>query len=343
MNLPVSDPDPSVVLDLLEAFRRSKTMFAAIELGVFEELSARAATVTELAAKLAAHPEALRRLLDACVGLQLLTWDAATSNYAATAAAKAYLTRTSPQRLTGYLKFSNDVMWGLWRHLEDAVREGTHRWTQVYGWEGPIFSHFFATDESRREFLMGMHGFGQISSPHVVAAFDLSRFQRLVDLGGATGHLAVAACRRYPRMSGCLFDLPEALPLAQEMIGATDVAQRIDIVGGDFFVVPLPAGDLYALGRILHDWSEPKCITLLQRIFAALPSGGGLLVAEKLLRADKTGPRWAQMQDLNMLTCTEGRERTLDEYRSLLAGIGFTMIEGCTTDAPLDAVLAIKP
>lgn len=343
MSAPVSEPDPSVVLDLLEAFRRSKTMFAAIELGVFETLAVQSDTAAGLASRLQAHPEALRRLLDACVGLQLLTWDAATEHYTATPAARAYLTRTSPQRLTGYLKFSNDVMWGLWRHLEDAVREGSHRWTQVYGWEGPIFSHFFATEESRREFLMGMHGFGQISSPHVVAAFDLSRFRRIVDLGGATGHLAVAACRRYPGLQGCLFDLPEALPLAREMIAATEVAARIEIVGGDFFVDPLPPGDLYALGRILHDWSETKCVTLLQRIFAALPAGGGLLIAEKLLREDKTGPRWAQMQDLNMLTCTEGRERTLTEYRSLLESIGFHSITGHTTDAPLDAVLALKP
>jgi acetylserotonin N-methyltransferase len=234
-------------------------------------------------------------------------------------------------------------MWKLWGHLEDAVREGTHRWKQEYGWSGPIFSHFFRDERSKREFLMGMHGFGIISSPHVVAAFDLSRFQTLVDLGGATGHLAVAACRRYPQLKAIVFDIPEAMPLAREMTETSDVADRVAVAAGDFFADPLPPADLYALGRILHDWTEEKIQHLLRRIHAALPVGGAILIAEKLLHENRTGPVWAQMQNLNMLTCTEGKERTLSQYASVLSQIGFTQVAGRTTDSPLDAVLAVKP
>ncbi len=93
-------------------------------------------------------------------------------------------------------------MWKLWGNLADAVREGTHRWKQTYGFDGPIFSHFFRDEAAKREFLMGMHGYGLISSPQVVGAFDLNRFHKLIDLGGATGHLAIAACQRYPAHAG---------------------------------------------------------------------------------------------------------------------------------------------
>jgi acetylserotonin N-methyltransferase len=315
-------------------------MFAALGLGVFDSLAAGPLTLAELAARIQADADALQRLLDACVGLQLLRWT--EGRYENTPAATAYLTRTSPRRLTGYLNFSNDVMWKLWANLEDAVREGTHRWKQTYGWDGPIFAHFFKTDESRREFLMGMHGFGLISSPQVVAAFDLGRFRRLVDLGGATGHLAVAACERYPNLRSTVFDLPDAVPLANEIVGASRVADRIEILAGDFFADPLPPADLFALGRILHDWTEPKILMLLKRIYDVLPQDGAVLIAEKLLLDDKSGPRWAQMQNLNMLTCTEGKERTLGEYEQLLQRVGFGNVQGCRTSAPLDAVLAIK-
>ena len=333
-------PDPAVVLDLMSAFRRSKTMFAAVSLGAFDALSAGPRDAGELAVELKADREALARLLNACVGLGLLTRDGET--YVNTPAAAAYLCQNSPRRLTGYLSFSNTVMWNLWSRLEDAVREGTHRWRQVYDWDGPIFAHFFRTDEALREFLLGMHGYGLISSPRVVAAFDLSRFERLVDLGGATGHLAIAACQRYPGLRATVFDLPEALPLAREVVAASDVANRVDVAGGDFFADPLPPADLYALGRVLHDWTEAKIALLLARIHAALPAGGGLLIAEKLLVPDKSGPLWAQMQDLNMLACTEGRERTAAEYESLLRAAGFSRVEARTTDSPLDAVLAVK-
>jgi acetylserotonin N-methyltransferase len=333
-------PDPAIVLDLIEAFRRSKTMFAAVSLGVFDALAGGGKSLDELARELHAHADALERLLDACVGLHLLNMDA--GRYANAPVAAAYLTSTSPRRLTGYINYSNDIMWKLWSNLEDAVREGTHRWQQTYGWDGPIFSYFFKNERAKREFLMGMHGFGLISSPHVVAAFDLGRFSRLVDLGGATGHLAIAACEHYPAMRAAVFDLPDALPLAHEIVRESDVAGRIELVAGDFFSDPLPPGDLYALGRILHDWTEEKILKLLARIYESLPGNGAVLIAEKLLLDDKSGPRWAQMQNLNMLTCTEGKERTLGEYEALLRRVGFREVRGCRTASPLDAVLASK-
>ena len=341
MAVDASIPDPAILLDLLEAFRRSKTMFAAVSLGVFDQLADADATVDELASRLSADSDALERLLDACVGLGLLR--SLSGRYSNTPLAEHYLVSSSPRRMTGYINYSNNVMWPMWGKLEDAVREGTHRWQQCFGLDGPIFSHFFRDEAAKREFLMGMHGFGVISSPQVVSAIDLSRFQRLVDLGGATGHLAIAACERYPTLRGVVFDLPVALPLAKEIVDASKVADRIELVGGDFFTDALPPADLYAVGRILHDWSEEKVKLLLKRIFDALPSQGGLLIAEKLLTEDKTGPRWAQMQSLNMLTCTEGKERTLSEYEALLHEAGFVNVVGCRTASPLDATLAIKP
>jgi acetylserotonin N-methyltransferase len=336
----VSAPDPAVVLDLLEAFRRSKTMFAAVALHVFDQLSDGPQTASQLANAVGASPDALERLLDACVGLRLLNRQ--NGQYANTPVAGTYLCESSPQRLTGYINYSNEVMWRLWGQLEDAVREGTHRWKQVYGWDGPIFGHFFKTEQAKREFLMGMHGFGVISSPHVVRAFDLSRFRRLVDLGGATGHLVIAACQRWPQLAGVVFDLPDAVPLAREIVSLAGMSDRIEVQSGDFFTDPLPSGDLMALGRIVHDWSEDKIDRLLARVYQHLPAGGALLIAEKMLHDDKLGPRWAQMQSLNMLTCTEGKERTFGEYESLLARAGFREVRGCRTDSPIDAIIATK-
>lgn len=333
-------PPPDVVLDLLVGFRRSKVMFAALELGVFDELAWGPSDAAALAGKLGVNSDAFGRLLDACVHLGLLRRSG--DQIENTPAAQTYLTGESPRRLTGYIRYSNDAMWTLWRHLEDAVREGTHRWGQAYGWDGPIFSHFFHNEAAKREFLMGMHGFGLISSPHVVTAFDLGGFRHLVDLGGATGHLAIAACERYPGLQATVFDLADAVPLATEIVGQSSCGDRIAVRAGDFFSDALPPGDLYALGRILHDWAEPKIDALLKKIFDALPAGGGVLIAEKLLCDDRDSPGWALLQSLNMLTCTEGKERTLAEYEALLVRAGFTDVRGCRTSSPLDAVLARK-
>jgi len=303
----------ALVLDLIEAFRRSKTMFAATALGIFD-------------GKRPTDHKELPRLLDACAALGLL-YKSENAEYTNTPEADRYLRSDSPDTLAGYILYSNSVLYPMWAHLEDAVREGAPRWQQTFGLEGPLFTAFFRTDEAMREFLKGMHGFGQLASPSVVAVFDLSRFHHLVDLGGASGHLAKAARERYPNLKTTVFDLPavkKAYP---------------GIVAGDFFTDPLPPADLYALGRILHDWSEPKIRTLLRKVYEALPSGGGLLVAEKLLDPANVP---AHMQSLNMLICTEGRERSAEEYAALLKEAGFSTVESRPTGTILDATLAMK-
>ena len=191
-------PDPSPVLELIEAFRRSKTMFAAVSLGVFDLLEREPSSLAAVAADLRVEADPLERLLDACVGLKLLRRNGAL--YENEPLASAYLCRTSKTTLTGYILYSNDALFRMWSHLEDAVREGTPRWKQTFGVDGGIFDHFFRTEEAKQTFVQGMHGLGLLSSPKVVAAFDLARFRKLVDLGGATGHLAIAACERYPQL-----------------------------------------------------------------------------------------------------------------------------------------------
>jgi len=68
----MTPPDPAPVIDLIEAFRRSKTMFAAVELGVFDQLEHAPSDTAALAAKIGADAGALEQRLDACVGLGCL-------------------------------------------------------------------------------------------------------------------------------------------------------------------------------------------------------------------------------------------------------------------------------
>lgn len=336
----MANSDPGLILDLIESFRRSKAMFTAASLGLFDRLSGRSATAQELAGELQLNESALERLLDGCAALGLLNRE--QGRYTNAEVSDEYLRRASPESLAGYVLYSDQVLYPMWGHLEDAVREGTHRWTQTFGWEGSIFEHFFRTPEARETFLNGMHGFGRLSSPEVVRVFNLGRFRHIVDLGGGTGHLAIAACERYGRMSGTVFDLPGAVESARRHVEASRAAARLRLEAGDFFADTLPAADLYALGRILHDWPEEKIRRLLGRIREALPEGGGVLIAETLLDGGQPGPVHGQMQSLNMLICTEGRERSAQEYAGLLESCGFGQVEARRTGAPLDAILAIR-
>ena len=333
--------DAVPILDLIEAFRRSKVMFTAVSLGVFDALDKYPQTAAELAERLKLHAGACTRLLDGCVSLQLLARRQDT--YRNTPAATRFLISSSPDSLAGYITYSDESLYPLWSHLADAIREGSNRWAQSFGSRDALFAHFFRDETATAQFLAGMRGLGQIASPLIVRAFDLSRFTHLVDLGGATGHLAIAACEVHPNLRATVLDLQRVEPFACSHIAQSSVAERVCFVASDFFSQPLPPGDLYLLSRILHDWAEPQIAILLRKIFESLPAGGALLMAEALVNDERTGSVYALMQDLNMLVCTDGRERTPDEYRTLLEAVGFVNVEYRRTGSLVDAVLALKP
>ncbi len=333
-------PDPARVLEMIDGMRLSKAVFAALELGVFEALEDVPHDAAECAAKLRVNEDALGRLLDACVAAGALT--KSDGRYRNTELASVYIRASSPATLSGYMLYANRITWRLWEHLEDAVREGTPRWEQTFGAKEGIFDHFFASEEAKETFLSGMHGLGLLSSPCVAASFDLSAHRRVADLGGGTGHLVAAICNRYPAMEGVVFDLPHVAPIARSRLAAAGLADRVSVVEGDFFTDPLPAADLYCLGRIVHDWGEAKVRALLGKIHAALPVGGAVLLAEALLNEEKTAPLSGLLQSLNMLACTEGKERNLAEYRSLLESEGFRDVRGAVTGGPVDAVYALR-
>jgi acetylserotonin N-methyltransferase len=334
-------PGPAPIIDLMDAFRRSKAMFAAVSLGVFDLLADGPLTASAIASRLGTNPSGAERLLETCAALKIL--ENRGGIFSNTPEANAYLRQASPQSLAGYILYSNHVLYQCWGNLEDAVREGTPRWEQTFGGSGRrIFEHFFSTQEKKRTFMMAMHGLGVSTSPAVVRCFDLSAFRTLADLGAATGHLAIAACEAWPQLRGIALDMPDIVPFAEEHIAASPARDRLSVQSGDFFSDELPPADLYALGRVLHDWSEEKIHSLLGRIHEALPVDGGVLIAEKLIFEDRSGPLGAHLQSLSMLVVTEGKERSLSEYRGLLEAAGFVEVEGRYTGQYLDAVLARK-
>jgi acetylserotonin N-methyltransferase len=333
-------PDPSPILDYIEAFRRSKTMFTAVRLGVFDHLEEKPQSAADLAVELKLNPGALSRLLAACVALGLLTREGDIFRNAPSAS--RYLVTTSPHTFAGYISYSDESLFRLWSHLDDAVREGSNRWEQAFGSRDALFDYYYRDPQATANFVRAMNGFGQLASDRIVRAFDLGRFRHFVDLGGATGHLAIAACQAYPNLRATVVDLPRVEPFALEHIAQSSVSDRVGFITADFFADSLPSGDLYALGRIVHDWDDTKTHALLAKVAAALPSGGGVLLAEALVDDNGCGPVYALMQDLNMLVCTDGRERTLAEYRQLLEGAGFSNVRGKRTGSLVDAVLALK-
>ena len=142
--------------------------------------------------------------------------------------------------------------------------------------------------------------------------------------------LLAAILSRYPSVDGVLFDQPDVVAGAHELLSASGVSQRCRVVGGSFFASVPEGGDAYLLKSVIHDWPDAESVEILRTCRRSMPTHGRLLLLEQLLDKSPDPVRTA-FSDLTMLVMAGGQERTTDEYRSLLAAAGFDLARTVTT------------
>ncbi|XP_072253804.1 acetylserotonin O-methyltransferase [Leuresthes tenuis] len=343
---PAEDLYPRKILEYMEGFLISKTVFTSCELGVFDVLSSaeRPLSAEEISQAVGASLDGTCRLLAACTGLQLLNTHQDNDQvfYSNTEQASVFLTRSSPLSLYQSIQYSSRTIYLCWHYLTDAVREGRNQYEKAFGVSSKdLFQALYRSDEEMVKFMQLMNSVWNICGKDVIKAFDLSPFKVICDLGGCSGALAKQCTSVYPECTVTIFDLPKVVRMSQEHF-VNEADQRISFHEGDFFKDPLPVADLYILARILHDWTDERCIELLCRIYKACKPGGAVLLVEALLNVDGSGPLTVQLYSLNMLVQTEGRERTDAQYAALLAAAGFSNIQHCLTGKIYDVVLGHK-
>jgi hypothetical protein len=100
------------------------------------------------------------------------------------------------------------------------------------------------------------------------------------------------------------------------------VADRCDIVPGDFFAAVPEGADAYIMANVLHDWDDAHCVHILDNCRAAMAAGGRVLIVERLIPDDPAAALPVLLSDMNMLVFTGGQERTNAEYGKLLTEAG---------------------
>ncbi|XP_068195209.1 acetylserotonin O-methyltransferase 2 [Antennarius striatus] len=335
---------PDKLLEYLNGFRFSKVIFSACELGVFDLLltSQEPLSAQQVAQELSASADGMERLMDTLVGLQILDVETtnATALYSNTDLASRYLAKGSPRSLWNMIIYFSQSLYPLWSGLGDTVRAGKNQNEKNFGIPTEdVFHAIFRTEEEMVKFLGLMDSTWAMDGLHIVRAFDLSCFQKVVDVGGCTGALAREVAKAYPSSSVTVFDLPQTVEMVQKHFARDDTVM---FQPGDFFTDDIPPADLYILARIIHDWPEEKGLKLLKKIYDTCKTGGGVLLVEALLLENRRGPVLAQVFSLNMMIQTEGRERHPSDYIQMLNKVGFLNVQVSRTEKTYDAILALK-
>src|SRR5262249_4698832 len=140
---------------------------------------------------------------------------------------------------------------------------------------------------------------------------------------------------RYADLRGILFEAPQVLADAPSFLEAQGVADRCQLVVGDFFQA-LPVGaDVYLLKWILVSWDDEPCITILQNCRQAIGARRRVLVIERLIPPGNEAC-FGKLADLNLLVMYQGRHRTEAEYRDLFARAGLALSRIIPTQSPTE-------
>jgi len=158
-----------------------------------------------------------------------------------------------------------------------------------------------------------------------LARHDWSPFKRVADIGGGTGSTIAAVLAENPELEGVLFDLPTVVADAPTILEQAGVAGRCTVVGGDFFNDALPPADAYLLVQILHDWNDERAAAILRNCRRSIAADGRLLIVDGVVAPGSERDPLKHM-DLHMLVMLGGKERTEEEWRTLLTGEGFELV-----------------
>lgn len=318
----------SPLLDLVFGYMPAQMLHAAAELRVADALADGPRTSAELAEETGTHAPSLYRLLRGLTALGVVD-QKERDLFALTAEGQRLRTGVPGSIRSLILLFCGPDVWRTWGDMTETLRTGEYAWKRVTG--RTSFEFFESHAELAATFNEAMSEHTRAVAPGVIEAHDFARYGTVADLGGGDGTLLAAILRANPGVRGMLVDLPSGLKAAPERLA--DVADRAEIVPGDFFE-SVPAGaDAYVLKSVIHDWDDEKAAEILRNCRAAMDPGARLLLLEQVMPEMVTPETEGIVRnDLNMLVSTGGRERTEGEFRDLLEGTGFT---GVTLTGPL--------
>lgn len=310
---------------MLFGFFPAQVLHAVARLGIADELAGGARTVAELAAATGTDEPSLYRLLRSAASLGLVA-GAGDGRFGLTAAGEG-LRSDDPGSIRNLaMLFCGDGPWRSWGQLEFSVRTGTPAYERILG--RTAFEYMAEHPEEEAIFNAAMAEGSRAAAPAVVATCDLAQARTVADIGGGNGTLIAVLLGANPHLRGILFDTIHGAEQAPELLAAAGVADRCEVVTGDFFAAVPEGCDVYVLKSVIHDWDDERSTTILANCRAAMPADGTLLLVEPIMPTDAAALAQEPimlMSDLNMLVCTGGKERTSDEFRTLLDAAGFAL------------------
>ena len=316
------------IFEDVRGYWKSSVIITSIDLDIFTNIS-QGTTCKQLASKLSLQDDALERLLDSLVNLNLLQKEG--NMYYNTYNSSKYLVRNQASYI-GYVALYHKSRYDVWGKLDRSLKTGK-----------PIAAaSFLAPDKNQiNNYARAMSARAQLEVNDVMDRIDLSDCKRLLDLGGAPGTFSVAFAKKYPSLDITVFDLDTMMEISKEI---TQDNQNIHLVAGNFDSDPI--GSNYCgvfMSQILDSLGRKGVEDLFKKVFASLKKGGKVIIRDYILQENNTESEISMFRSLNVLLTTNvGRLYNFEDYLNLLKEVGFELITFMQLPGPTDLIIAKK-
>ncbi len=324
-----ADPAPppqAVIMQMVMGSWIARLISEVSRLDIPDKLKAKGAqTPAELiSGGVGVNEMALTRVLRACASFGLVS-ESKAGKFGPTELSDV-LTADAPGSVKVIAEEVAGTWLRMWGPLDEGIRTGEPVARNVFGMEW--WDYLNANPEELERFGESMKSNSLNSLKGVLENCDFSASTRIVDVAGGFGHMVVALLEKYPRMEGALLDIPQLIPVAKEKNPVADpsVAARLEYVGADMFEA-VPAGDLYILKHIMHDWTDELCIRILKNCHQSMQGEGRLICVDSVLpplgAASGTS---AKLLDVSMMLFIRGKERTMEQWEQIYEAAGFRIV-----------------
>jgi len=320
------------IMQLAYGYQPACVVGTAAELDLFTHLGDGELTADELARAVGADARATAMLADAVAALGLL--EKRDGRYSVPEEFRPLLCADGPQTVVPMLQ-----------HLMNVIRAWAMLgWTVKAGTPAPRTPSTRGPAADRAAFIAAMHSVSGPMADQLVAKLGPLRFERLLDVGGASGTWTIALLRAVPGARATIFDLPDAITQARDRFAGHELAERVDFAPGDFYRDPLPGGADFAwVSAIIHQHSRRHNRELFAKVFTALRPGGRVAVRDVVMDPDRTSPRMGAMFAINMLANTQsGGTFTFEEIAEDLSGAGFVEPELAVKAEDMNSVVTAR-
>jgi O-methyltransferase domain len=321
---------------LIAGYQVSQAISMAVVLGIPEKLGDVPRKVRDLAASTGIDEPKLRRLMRVLAASDIVkTCDGVLFELSEMGRS---LLESAPRSLAQRARLMcNPALWNAWGHFQKSFPGSWCAFESAHGMD--FWSYLNQHPDEAAEFDQTMSADSRWMAESIVAAYDFGRFSEVVDLGGGDGSLLEVILQENPKLLGTLFEQKEMAKKAAKRFSQSAVAERVNVLSGDFFSSVPKDASAYLLKWVLHDWPDADAIRILKICRKAMRPDSRIIIIEHAL--DEARPTLASsLTDLTMMVVTGGRERTREEYGDLLQKAGCTILNVTETDCQLNIIEA---